>query len=148
MHQVFNYGNLEETISKKPIALYYSQNGACGPSGLFLVIFMDGSCYSYSTMYEQSDFKLIHDIVEHVPEFKSLLQIKGEYAKKRDWFTVRLQLVNLGLGNEAFVSGEVFEAISVEDHVYFLDFVKFVKARTGVGLDDMFFSTKKAIVGE
>ena len=148
MHKAFSFGNLEETLTKKPAILYYSQDGACGPSGLFLVIFDDGSCYSYSTLYPQSDLKLIHAIIEHVPEFKPLLQIKGEYAKKRESFISSLELINLGMGNEAFMRSDVFESLSVDDHVYFPDFVKFVKARTGVGLDDIFFSTKKDIIGE
>ena len=43
--KVFNEDNLEEVLNKEPLICYYSENGACGPSGLFFVILSDKSCY-------------------------------------------------------------------------------------------------------
>ena len=41
MFKIFSYENIIETINKKPLVCFYTENGGCGTSGLFVVIFDD-----------------------------------------------------------------------------------------------------------
>lgn len=102
MINVFTKNNLEEASKKEPVICYYSEDGACGPSGLFFVVFSDGSCYGYSTYYEKSDKKLIHDIIEHVPELRQVVGFSGNLNHKREMHE-NLEMVYLGLGNHALI---------------------------------------------
>lgn len=106
MIKVFNQNNLKEVLNKKPIICYYSENGACGPSGLFFVVFSDRTCYAYSTYYEKSDFNLIHDILEYVPELTSLVRVEEELNFKRERYKNEYELVYLGLGNYGLLKND------------------------------------------
>ena len=63
---VISKENVEQLKSKKPLILYYSENGGCGPSGLFFIIFEDKSVYSYSTFYQKSEKNLL---IKHLNMF-------------------------------------------------------------------------------
>ncbi len=99
MIKVFDKDNLKETLNKKPIICYYSENGACGPSGLFFVIFSDGDCYAYSTLYKESDKELIRHILEHVPELRQLVHVSGDINPLRERSNDTYESIYLGLGN-------------------------------------------------
>ena len=58
MFYVISKENVEQLKSKKPLILFYSENGGCGPSGLFFIIYEDKSAYCYSTFYQKSDKEL------------------------------------------------------------------------------------------
>ncbi len=107
MIKVFNRENLKETLEKRPVICYYSENGACGPSGLFFVVFSDKSCYGYSTFYGKSDKGLINNIIEHVPELRSLVFVDCDLNFKRERYLNSLEMVYLGLGNYALIQEEL-----------------------------------------
>ena len=102
MINVFSKNNLEEASKKEPVICYYSEDGACGPSGLFFVVFSDKSCYGYSTYYEKSDKELIRSIIEHIPELRQVVGFSGDLNYKRETRD-NLEMVYLGLGNHALI---------------------------------------------
>ena len=108
MINVFNRNNLEEASKKEPVICYYSEDGACGPSGLFFVVFSDRSCYGYSTYYEKSDKDLIRDIVEHVPELRQVVGFSGDLNYKRK-MRDNLEMVYLGLGNHTHIREDLIK---------------------------------------
>ena len=108
MISVFDKNNLEETSKKEPVICYYSEDGACGPSGLFFVVFTDRSCYGYSTYYEKSDKELIRDIIEHVPELRQVVGFSGNLNYKRK-LCENLEMVFLGLGNHALIREDLLK---------------------------------------
>ncbi len=109
MSELFNEKNVDEVINKKPLVVSWSRNGACGPSGLMLAIFDDGSTYVYSTFYKYRDDDLIDEIVESVPEFKTLMNLGKEENFKRDPYKDQMRLTYLGLGNIAYVENKLFD---------------------------------------
>ena len=108
MVELFNEKNVNEVINKKPLIVYWSSNGASGPSGLMLAIFDDGSTYAYSTFYKYRDDELIDEIVESVPEFKTLMNLGKEKDLKRESYKDQMRLSYLGLGNIAYIDESVF----------------------------------------
>ena len=109
MSKVFDEKNVDEVINKKPLIVSYSRNGACGPVGLMLVVFSDGSSYAYSTIYKYRDEDLIDVIVESVPEFKTLLNLGKEENHIREPYYDEMRLTYLGLGNIAYISNSIFD---------------------------------------
>lgn len=109
MIKVFNKNNLAEASKKEPVICYRSENGACGPSGLFFVIFSDKSCYAYSTSYENSNLQLVQEIIEHVPELKMIIGSDAEFDYKREQYKTKFKEVYLGLGNYAIMAEKLYE---------------------------------------
>lgn len=146
MISVFNKDNLEEASKKEPAICYYSENGACGPSGLFFVIFSDKSCYGYSTYYQKSDLKLIRDIVEHVPELRQLVYIEGELNYKRERTKDNLEMIYLGLGNYALVKEDLLKKMREYEGQYdFSCFKQLVNDCTDGEINDIWSLVKDAI---
>ena len=108
MSELFNEKNVDKVVNKKPLIVSWSRNGACGPSGLMLVFFDDGSSYAYSTFYKYRDDNLIEEIVESVPEFKTLMNFGKEDNYKRAPLKGQMTLAYLGLGNIAYVENNLF----------------------------------------
>ena len=106
---MFNENNVNEVIQKRPLIVSWSSNGASGPSGLMLVIFDDGSSYGYSTLYKYRDDELIDEIVESVPEFKTLMCLGKEKNIKREPYKEDMRLTYLGLGNIAYIDNNIFD---------------------------------------
>ncbi len=71
-----------------------------------IVLFLDGTSYGYNSKF---DINLVNKIVNAVPEFKYLLvDVNIDYLPKRECIANKLIDLNLGLGNYAFVSEDVF----------------------------------------
>lgn len=123
MINVFNKNNLEEASKKEPVICYYSEDGACGTSGLFFVVFTDRSCYGYSTYYEKSDKGLIRDIIEHVPELRQVVGFSGNLNHKREMHE-NLEMVYLGLGNHALIREDLIKQMKEYEGKYVFDCFK------------------------
>ncbi len=123
MINVFAKNNLEEASIKEPVICYYSEDGACGPSGLFFVVFSDRSCYGYSTYYEKSDKELIRDIIEHVPELRQVVGFSGDLDYKRE-MRDNLEMVYLGLGNHALIREDLIKQMKEYEGKYEFDLFK------------------------
>ncbi len=127
MINVFNKNNLEEASKKEPVICYYSEDGACGPSGLFFAIFTDRSCYGYSTYYEKSDKELIRSIIEHVPELRQVVGFSGNLNYKRK-LCENLEMVFLGLGNHALIREDLLKQMKEYEGKYIFErFIHLVK---------------------
>lgn len=138
MSELFNDKNVNEVVNKKPIIVLWSRNGACGPSGLMLVIFDDGSSFAYSTFYKYRDNDLIEEIVESVPEFKTLMNLGKETNYKREPFKEQMRLTYLGLGNIAYVENSLFERfLNLNGGGKYELFKKVVKQYSGEELSDI-----------
>lgn len=145
MTVVFDKNNLKEVINKKPLILYYSENGACGPSGLFFVIFQDKSCYGYSTFYEKSNKTLIHSIIEHVPEFKFIMTNDKDMNYKREHFNTYSD-VYLGLGNWSLIDESLLDEFHSYEEGYIINsFKKLVIAHTDQSVLEISDMVRKAI---
>ena len=146
MIKVFDHENVDEIINKKPLMCYYSENGACGPSGLFFVIFEDRSCYAYSTYYPESDTNLIHRINECVPELRSLLGGQGDYQYQRKSTLEDMEYLYLGLGNYGLVEHQVYKKVKryKKEHI-FSAFMKVVEGYVKEK-NQIYNLVKKAIV--
>ena len=109
MFQIFDHENVKETLTKEPLVCFYSGNGACGPSGMLLVVFEDGSSFGHDTLYGR-DQLLIKEIAEFVPETKGLLgYVNKDYRPKRATTINQMELVNLGLGNYGCIHRSLFQ---------------------------------------
>ena len=117
MINVFSKNNLEEASKKEPVICYYSEDGACGPSGLFFVVFSDKSCYGYSTYYEKSDKELIRSIIEHIPELRQVVGFSGNLNYKREIHD-NLEMAYLGLGNHALIREDLLKEMSEYEGKY------------------------------
>ena len=148
MIKVFNRDNLVEASKKEPIICYRSENGACGPSGLFFTIFSDKSCYAYSTFYEKSDFQLIKEIIEHVPELRMLIGTDAELNYKRERCKTEFEEVYLGLGNYAIMSEELHEELDKYDEEYLFGcFKKLVNNHLDGNIQEVWSLVREAING-
>ena len=123
MINVFSKNNLEEASKKEPVICYYSEDGACGPSGLFFVVFSDRTCYGYSTYYEKSDKELIRDIIEHVHELRQVVGFSGDLDYKRE-MRDNLEMVYLGLGNHALIREDLIKQMKEYEGKYEFDLFK------------------------
>lgn len=138
MSELFNEKNVDDVIDKKPLIVSWSRNGACGPSGLMLVIFDDGSSYAYSTFYKYRDDDLIDEIVESVPEFKTLMNLGKAENSKREPQKEQMRLTYLGLGNIAYVENKLFEKfLNLNGSGKYEIFKKVVKQYSGEELWDI-----------
>ena len=148
MIKVFSRDNLEEASKKEPVICYRSENGACGPSGLFFVIFSDKSCYAYSTFYEKSDISLVKEIIEHVPELRMLIYVDNELNNKRERFHKEFEEVYLGLGNYAIMTEELREELNNYDEEFvFGCFKKLVSNHLDGDIQQVWSMVKEAING-
>ena len=148
MIKVFSRDNLEEASKKEPVICYRSENGACGPSGLFFVIFSDKSCYAYSTFYEKSDISLVKEIIEHVPELRMLIYVDNELNYKRERFHKESEEVYLGLGNYAIMTEELREELNNYDEEFvFGCFKKLVSNHLDGDIQQVWSMVKEAING-
>ena len=148
MIKVFNRDNLDEASKKEPIICYRSLNGACGPCGLFFVIFSDKSCYAYSTFYEKSDLQLIKEIIEHVPELRMLIDTDVELNYKRERCKTEFEEVYLGLGNLAIMSEELREELNNYDEKFtFGCFKKLVSNHLDGDIQQVWSLVREAING-
>ena len=148
MIKVFNRDNLVEASKKEPVICYRSENGACGPSGLFFVIFSDKSCYAYSTFYEKSDISLVKEIVEHVPELRMLIYVDDELNYKRERFHKEFEEVYLGLGNYAIMTEELCEELNNYDEEFtFGCFKKLVSNNLDGDIQQVWSMVREAING-
>lgn len=148
MIKVFSRDNLEEASKKEPVICYRSENGACGPSGLFFVIFSDKSCYAYSTFYEKSDISLVKEIIEHVPELRMLIYVDNELNYKRERFHKEFEEVYLGLGNYAIMTEELREELNNYDEEFvFGCFKKLVSNHLDGDIQQVWSMVKEAING-
>ena len=141
MFKVFTYENLKEVENKKPLICYSSSNGACGPSGLFLVVFDDGSIYGYSTYYENSDKELIADIIATVPETYVLLSLFKKVGRKpkRRSYLMDMRDYDLGLGNMVLLNK------SINERFNFPSFWSFLKEEYNVNVSDIIDIVNEAI---
>ena len=138
MLELFNDKNVDDVIDKKPLIVSWSRNGACGPSGLMLVIFDDGSSYAYSTFYKYRDDDLIDEIVESVPEYKTLMNLGKAENSKREPQKEQMRLTYLGLGNIAYVENKLFEKfLNLNGSGKYEIFKKVVKQYSGEELWDI-----------
>ena len=144
MFQVFNKNNVNKVLDKTPLIVFYSENGACGPSGLLLVIYSDHTSYAYSTLYKSRDYQLIKSILECVPEFSPLLQIEDEHIDKRKRILDEMNIIYLGLGNFAFIHNSIFEEKMEMNYPYFKEVVE---SLTNKNIDEMFMLVKEEING-
>ena len=148
MIKVFSRDNLEEASKKEPVICYRSENGACGPSGLFFVIFSDKSCYAYSTFYEKSDISLVKEIIKHVPELRMLIYVDNELNYKRERFHKEFEEVYLGLGNYAIMTEELREELNNYDEEFvFGCFKKLVSNHLDGDIQQVWSMVKEAING-
>ena len=148
MIKVFSRDSLEEASKKEPVICYRSENGACGPSGLFFVIFSDKSCYAYSTFYEKSDISLVKEIIEHVPELRMLIYVDNELNYKRERFHKEFEEVYLGLGNYAIMTEELREELNNYDEEFvFGCFKKLVSNHLDGDIQQVWSMVKEAING-
>ena len=148
MIKVFSRDNLEEASKKEPVICYRSENGACGPSGLFFVIFSDKSCYAYSTFYEKSDISLVKEIIEHVPELRMLIYVDNELNNKRERFHKEFEEVYLGLGNYAIMTEELREELNNYDEEFvFGCFKKLVSNHLDGDIQQVWSMVREAING-
>ncbi len=148
MTQVFNKNNLKEVLDKKPLICYYSENGACGPSGLFLTVFQDHSCYAYSTYYKKSDKQLIHDIIEHVPELRCLIGLDDVFNFQRKRYVDEYDFFYLGLGNWTLLHHSV---VSPNEHAggqyYFPCFKELIRKQTNEDIQSIYEQVRSSING-
>ena len=143
--KVFNYSNLNEALDKRPIICYRSENGACGPSGLFFVVFSDKTCYAYSTYYKKSDTDLIHSIIEHVPEIGSVLGSRGKFNLKRERYN-GYEDVYLGMGNYALIELSLLKEMNEYGGQYPIsDFMQLVEKNIDDTIRNIFELTKNDI---
>ena len=135
MFKVFTYENLKEVENKKPLICYSSSNGACGPSGLFLVVFDD------STYYENSDKELIADIIATVPETYVLLSVFKKVGRKpkRRSYLMEMRDYDLGLGNMVLLNK------SINERFNFPSFWSFLKEEYNVNVSDIIDIVNEAI---
>ncbi len=141
--KVFNYQNLSEITGKPPIICFYSENGACGPSGLFYVIFDDGTLYAYSTFYEKSDKGLIKEIMRYVPELESLIQIPILCEERKRCRFDTVFGVYLGLGNHSLIREDILS--DIHEKLDYPTFVKLCEKLVGTSLKPVFEMVNKEI---
>ena len=104
-----------EASKKEPLICFRSEDGACGPSGLFFVVFSDKSCYCYSSSFKESDSLLVNEIIEHVPELGMLIGSATELDYKRERYKTEFVEIYLGLGNHAIMTEELHEELNRYD---------------------------------
>ena len=135
MFQVFTKENVNEVLHKKPLICFYSSNGACGPSGLMLVIFSDKSSYGYSTYSENTDHQLVVSIASNVPEFGPLLHLEDDYEEKRGRQLEDMSFYYLGLGNACFIHDSL---IKEDEKMNIKAFKKLIEKVANISMDEMF----------
>ncbi len=108
MLEVFNKDNIKDIYKKKPLIVYQSLLGSCGPSGLMVCVFDDGSSYAFICLAK--DRHLYKEIIKQIPEFSLLTtgEVDGEY---REPYLRDLDLTYLGLGNLAYVTHSIFNGL-------------------------------------
>lgn len=141
MFKVFSEENIKEVKNKKPLVLYYSENGACGPSGLFFVIFEDKSAYCYSTFYKKSDRVLVDKILEYVPQLQGLLGRNEEHPCDPKCMK-GYRLLYLGLGNHALMHRSVYKE-NLEFDIR--GFKTYCEQMCGERITDMFNEVEKLL---
>ena len=147
MIKVFDKSNLEEALAKKPVLLFYSENGACGCSGLLFAIFNDNSCYAYSTYYQKSDGELIKEIIECIPEFRVLIGTSGLIKNKRERYD-DLELIYLGLGNHALINENLYHYLNeIEGEYSYGKFIKLARSIVGDEFNSICSLVEEAING-
>lgn len=113
MFKVINSRNIKRISKKNPIMCYYSMMGACGPSGLTVVFFDDGTAYGYNAFYLK-DQKLIKDIMENVPELCGCGMSYIYHGSHDQINRVRasqikdMECIYLGLGNFAYLKKPLY----------------------------------------
>ena len=128
--------------------MFDSENGACGPSGLFFVIFKDNSCYAYSTFYKKADISLIKDILEHVPELKTVVYFDGKLNYKRERSKEEFDQIYIGLGNHAVMTDELCDEINNrENESYFASLKAIMKNHFDVDLNEVWKLVKESLDG-
>ena len=137
MFKVINSRNVNRISKKNPIICYCSMPGACGPSGLTVVFFDDGTAYGYNERYLDSQ-KLVKNIVENVPELGAcgLRDIydnsAGAIKLKRASQLVNMKSVYLGLGNYAYMNKSLYsqyeEYIETTKEYRFSAFKKYIRS--------------------
>ena len=145
---VINKNNIHELENKKPIILYYCPGGACGPSGLFFIVFEDKSIYAYNTLLEKSDSDLITKVVELVPELSPLLRLEKDINFKRDRFE-DLDFIYLGLGNVSLVNSSLVSYLEDEnkDEYTITLFKELLEKETNEDISRMFDIVRSEING-
>ena len=141
---IFNYANLKEITSKTPAICFYSETGACGPSGLLFVIFEDKTLYAYSAFYRESDLELVREIINHVPEMRSLIYLDSKHFKPKRERRSNMEQLYLGLGNHALVD----EKFKIPDHDGITEYRAFIKTcekYLGRDLGDLLRTVEDAI---
>lgn len=133
MFEIISNENVHTLANKKPLILYYSENGGCGPSGLFFIIFEDKSVYSYSTFYQKSDKELINKTLEYVPQLQGLIGRNEEHPCEPEKMK-GYKLVYLGLGNHALMHRSVYKKKYEHD---FGDFITCAEKLSGVRVTNM-----------
>ena len=146
MFELINSKNVRRISKKNPIILYSSAEGACGPSGLTVVFFDDGTAYGYNKWYLE-DQKLIKDIAEYVPEFsRSGLEnfydnSLGLIKKHRLSQISQMEYINLGLGNFAYLKpplyGQFRKYLQETKGHTFLMFRKYIQSLRYIDLFEM-----------
>ena len=148
MAELFSYENIKETLTKKPLVLYFCPPGACGPEGLFFVLFDDKSLYGYLVNHKNTDHQLIKNIIEYIPELKSLLGGNGNYQYKREKYIDDYYLIYLGLGNVGLIKNERFNAKNAVNGQYsYPNFIKEVSEYANQNIANLYQEIKEALNG-
>ena len=144
MFQAINKKNIKNTLNKNPIICFGSMPGACGPSGLCVVFFDDGSAYGYNTCYSK-DQELIKLILEFIPELGacgvgSICEDENIPRRRRSQLN-KMDSVYLGLGNKAYFKMPLytqFTNLYEEQHKHrFVAFREYINTLGFIDLFDM-----------
>ena len=108
---------------EKPEIIFYSQAGACGDSGLILIMLDKQNFFvanSRRSIHSKEYENLIKETVRCVPELDPLgLQINGEEHKARKGY----RFIYYGLGNAAFIRDDIFDVYKLNTYKEFFEFI-------------------------
>lgn len=116
--------DLEILKESRPEIIFYSETGACGPSGLVLIMLDKKHIYVENAFRYQESIeyeRLIKETIRSVPELYLLgLQIKGEtYKARKDY-----EYVYLGLGNSVFIREDIYLIHNLKSFNKFKNYLK------------------------
>lgn len=143
MFKVIDINNILESLNKNPVMCYCSMPGACGPSGLCVAFFDDGSSYGYNTRFDNNQ-DLLRKIVEYIPELGacgigSAIEDSDSIKKRRLSHIGKMKCINLGLGNYVYLKQPLFIQLKkYAEQTKEMMFTVFRKYIETMGYDDLF----------
>lgn len=118
-----DFNDLKIIKENKPELIFYSQTGACGDSGLILIMLDLDHFFvanSLRTIKSKEYEALIKETIRCVPELDPLgLQIKDEHYKARKGY----RYIYYGLGNAGFIKEETLVKYNLKTFKQFSEFV-------------------------